>query len=70
VLQGCYKGVTKVLQGYYKGVTRVSQECYKGVTNTHLDVKDSALDAALAHVAHHIHRSLLPEPARRAQTLA
>jgi hypothetical protein len=33
VLQGCYKGVTRVSQGCYTGVTRVLQGCYKGFTN-------------------------------------
>jgi hypothetical protein len=32
LLQGCYKGFTRVLQGCYKGVTRVLQGCYEGVT--------------------------------------
>ena len=44
MLQGCYKGVSRVLErnykdltrflhGYYKGVTRVLQECFKHGTS-------------------------------------
>ena len=43
MLQGCYKGVTKVLQGCYKGVTRVLQGCYKVVTGPLFGVTESAL---------------------------
>jgi hypothetical protein len=45
VLQGCYKGVTRMLQGCHKGFTRESKgaykECHKGATRVHTSAPSS-----------------------------